>query len=213
VVLPFLLYLVSTAMSILMLYQAAQPGATVWTKTATNYGILFWSMSSAVNIFASILIIARIQALKNQLTSVMGPEHAKTYTSISAMFVESAALYAIVSVIFVGTFARNNWFQNIVVPVLGQITCIAPLLIILRVAYGRAYTANTLPMTTGIEWGSDARSAASDVDSMENRDVLPAPINVRTRGGILRSGGGTATVTSSKKTTSLSKSSIGDLKA
>ncbi|TFK51122.1 hypothetical protein OE88DRAFT_1595175, partial [Heliocybe sulcata] len=145
---PFLLYLPSTATSIVMLYQASRPESNVWAQSAANYGILFWSLSSTLNILASILIVGRIYFLKKQLNNALGADHAQAYTSASAMFLESAALYAITSIVFVGTYARNNWFQNIVVPVLGQITCIAPLLIILRVAYGRAYTFNTVQTST-----------------------------------------------------------------
>lgn len=169
---PFLLFLASTAMSVLMLYEISLPQSNPWLQTAANYGILFWSLSSALNVLASLLIVARIHAYRSELQGALGPEHARPYTSASAMFLESAATYAIASIIFIGTYATNNWFQNIVVPVLGQITCIAPLLIILRVAYGRAYTFRTVSTSTRIEWGS-APPASSQSEATSAR-AFPA---------------------------------------
>ncbi|EPQ55043.1 hypothetical protein GLOTRDRAFT_129343 [Gloeophyllum trabeum ATCC 11539] len=168
--LPFLLFLASTGKS--PLPPNPPPLTAHRSDTAANYGILFWSLSSALNVLASLLIVARIHAYRSELQGALGAEHARPYTSASAMFLESAATYAIASIIFIGTYATNNWFQNIVVPVLGQITCIAPLLIILRVAYGRAYTFRTVSTSTRIEWGS-APPASSQSEAASAR-AFPA---------------------------------------
>lgn len=202
-VLPFLLYLPSTATSIIMLYQASRPQSNVWAQTAANYGIIFWSLSSTLNVLASILIVGRIYFLKKQLNDTLGPDHAKAYTSASAMFLESAALYAITSIIFVGTYARDNWFQNIIVPVLGQITCIAPLLIILRVAYGRAYTFKTMLTSTRIDWGTMSTLDPSSTEDSPNDARRLAPVTIPASGLHLRSNAGSTTLADSTKDTTV----------
>ena len=52
-------------------------------------------------------------------------------------------LYAVTSVIFIVTYAPKSNVQNLVLPVLSQVVCISPKFIILRVAIGRAVTADT----------------------------------------------------------------------
>ena len=70
-------------------------------------------------------------------------EHAATYMSIVSMLIESFMLYAVTGVIFVVTYTLKSNVQNLVLPVLSQVVCISPELIILRVAMGRAVTAET----------------------------------------------------------------------
>ncbi|KAF7290731.1 hypothetical protein MIND_01313800 [Mycena indigotica] len=92
----------------------------------------------------------------------MGEEHAyaRRYVGIAAMLIESAALYAIWSLMFLICYARNTPLQNILLSSLGQVQArlqtfiqlilshnpeqgIAPLLILFRVAQGSAWTQDT----------------------------------------------------------------------
>ena len=68
--------------------------------------------------------------------------------SIASMLVESAMLYAVTGLIFIITYAINSNVQNLVLPVLSQMVCISPELIILRVAMGRAVSASTYVQRT-----------------------------------------------------------------
>jgi hypothetical protein len=51
----------------------------------------------------------------------MGVQNSGQYVSIVAMLIESAALYAVWSTVFLICYARNTPFQNILLPPLGQV--------------------------------------------------------------------------------------------
>ncbi|TDL29997.1 hypothetical protein BD410DRAFT_703038, partial [Rickenella mellea] len=142
-VIPVLAYLGSTAMSILTIFQSAQPGASLWSHTTISFAVPYWSLSLSLNLLVTLMIATRLLMMRNKIIAVLGPEHSKTYTSVAAMMVESAAPYSITGLIFIICYARASNVQNLVLPVLGQIMCISPELIMLRVALGRAWTRDT----------------------------------------------------------------------
>ncbi|KZV78030.1 hypothetical protein EXIGLDRAFT_692990 [Exidia glandulosa HHB12029] len=80
------------------------------------------------------------------------------------MLVESAALYSAFSLIFIVAYGRNSPVQNLFLPPLAQIQCIAPLLILLRVAYGRAYNGSmsTAAKSTSIGFARAKRPGKSE---------------------------------------------------
>ncbi|TDL25367.1 hypothetical protein BD410DRAFT_717805 [Rickenella mellea] len=149
VVIPILGYLGSTALSILTLFQSARPGANLWTHTTTIFAIPYWSLSLSVNLLVTLMIVLRIILWRNKVKKTLGPEHSRTYTSVAAMLIESAAPYSVVGLIYIICYARTSNFQHLVLPVLAQIMCISPELIILRVSLGRAWSKNTTSILIG----------------------------------------------------------------
>ena len=61
---------------------------------------VFWALSIALNILLTSLIAGRILYLKGIIRKAVGPYHAKVYTSIAAIIVESAALYTTFSMLY-----------------------------------------------------------------------------------------------------------------
>lgn len=51
----------------------------------------------------------------------LGEEHGQMYTSISAMLIESAALYSAWGLIYLVTYARHDTFSTLLLPGLGQV--------------------------------------------------------------------------------------------
>ncbi|TFK53104.1 hypothetical protein OE88DRAFT_1793238 [Heliocybe sulcata] len=135
---PILVFIATTIFSVLACVEAALPGNSLWSKVTVGFAIPYWSLSIVLNVMVTVLIIARILMVRRGFQATGGVAQGK-YSSITAMLVESAALYSITSLVFIITYARNSNVQNIVLPILSQVMCIAPLLIIIRVAYGRAY--------------------------------------------------------------------------
>lgn len=136
-----------SGMGVLLLFQLTQPFANLWTKTTLNFGIPYWSISAGLNILVTSLIVARLFAIRRRTKAVLSASHSKTYTSIAAMLVESAALYSVTALIFIVTYARNSNVQNLILPLLGQVQAISPLLIMWRVARGQAISRDSLPST------------------------------------------------------------------
>ncbi|KZV92734.1 hypothetical protein EXIGLDRAFT_577114, partial [Exidia glandulosa HHB12029] len=140
---PVLMFLGTFVCGIFVMVQTSQPGANLWTRVTVNFLIPYFSLSIALNIIVTLMIVGYLFSHRRSIEASIGKQHAKQYTSVIAMVTESAALYSVFSIIFIIAYGRNDPAQNLFLPALGQVQCIAPLLILLRVAYGRAYTEAT----------------------------------------------------------------------
>jgi len=149
IVVPVLGFLASTAFSILTLFQAERPGANLWTHTTVQFAVPYWSMTIAINATMTLAIAYRLLSMRRRVTSTLGAEHGGMYTSVAAMIVESAAIYSVTGLVFIICYARHSNVQNLVLPILDQVVCIAPELILLRVALGRAWTKKTSSTVLG----------------------------------------------------------------
>jgi len=152
---PVLMYAGSISMSVALLVAMTRPGASFWTAIAVRFGIAYWSLSVSLNIILTLTIAGRLLRVRKMIKDSLGDEHSRSYTSVTAMLVESAALYSIWGLVFIISYARNSAFQNLVLPPLGQVQGIAPLLIILRVARGHAWSRETMSRVTDRKWPQD----------------------------------------------------------
>ncbi|GJJ06896.1 hypothetical protein Clacol_001092 [Clathrus columnatus] len=138
-------------MSCLLLAQIELPSVGFFASTSINFALTYWSISIATTLLLTVLIVGRLLIMRYRLRKVMSTDdRSSPYTSLSAMLIESAFIYAVTALIFIITFAKNNPVQNLVLPVLGQVQSISPLLITLRIAQGRAWTRDTFK-TRGAE--------------------------------------------------------------
>lgn len=113
-------------MSILTLYQASRPEASLWTHTTVQFTLPYFTISISLNIILTLLLVGRLLHMSHKARTSLGKQHAATYISVAAMLIESAAPYAIVGLIFIISYARNSYVQNLVLPVLSQIMVRAP---------------------------------------------------------------------------------------
>ncbi|KAF7305433.1 hypothetical protein HMN09_00795900 [Mycena chlorophos] len=149
-VFPACMFLGIITCSILLVVSLFLIANPFWAMNTTHFAIGYWSLSISLNIILTSGIILRIWAAGRRIQAAMGQEHGQRFVSIAAMLIESAALYAIWSLVFLICYARGTPLANILLSGLGQIQGIAPLLILFRVAQGSAWTqdtANTGPMT------------------------------------------------------------------
>ncbi|KAF8870731.1 hypothetical protein BD779DRAFT_1454904 [Infundibulicybe gibba] len=139
VVLPSVFYFVTIILAILRVVQIPLKdfGGMI------NLGIITWSSLMALNVYLSAMIALRIITMRRTVINLLGPEHAGMYTGAAAFVIESAMPFMIVSIILLALFGGNNTSQNLFVPLLVQIECIAPLLIILRIFRNQAWSRNT----------------------------------------------------------------------
>lgn len=151
-----------SASSIALLYLEGRSDIGFWSPKTVQFGIAYWTLSISLNIILTLMIVARLAYQKRRLTKAMGNSHGQIYVSISAMLVESAAIYSICGLIYLIAYARNDPFNYVVLPPQGQlqvrrldppsvIICatdfrcqgVSSLLIILRVGSGQAWSRNT----------------------------------------------------------------------
>ncbi|KZV91467.1 hypothetical protein EXIGLDRAFT_588119, partial [Exidia glandulosa HHB12029] len=114
---------------------------TIYAELTRQMVIAHFSISIAFGIIVTGAIVSRLLVMRRRLGQSTSSAHSQTYLSVSALLVESAALYAVFGVLFLISLAVQSPVQNLILPAFGQILGIAPLLIILRVALGRAFNA------------------------------------------------------------------------
>jgi len=133
--LPVCTYILAIVSGILVLVK-------IWKSPTFLQAIsnVTYSSSVALNVLVTLLIVWRLMDTRRTLKQALGAEHAKAYTSIAAMLIESAALYSGVGIIRIVAYARKSDVQNLVLPCLEAAQGIAPMLIILRVVQGREWS-------------------------------------------------------------------------
>ncbi|KZV99267.1 hypothetical protein EXIGLDRAFT_250542 [Exidia glandulosa HHB12029] len=121
IIFPAFMFLGTVVCGIIALFQASQPGANLWTRVTVNFLIPYFSLSIALNIIVTLMIVGYLLGHRRSIQATIGKQHAKQYTSIIAMVTESAALYSAFSLIFIIAYGRNDPAQNLFLPVLGQV--------------------------------------------------------------------------------------------
>ncbi|KAJ3567409.1 hypothetical protein NP233_g6390 [Leucocoprinus birnbaumii] len=124
------------ALSLVLIKLLCLPGITLWSEISIKFAIPYWAVSISLNVIITACISLKLLYLR-KISLGLGAE----YVSVTAMLVESAALYTSNGLIFVISYAFSSPIQHIALPLLGQMQTIAPLLIILRVLQGRACAA------------------------------------------------------------------------
>ncbi|KAF7290742.1 hypothetical protein MIND_01314900 [Mycena indigotica] len=158
---PALMLLGSVISSLALIVTSFQLENSFWAARSVQFGTAYWSLSISLNILLTLLIVGRILVLRKRVKGTLGAQHAQQYFSSAAMIIESASLYAVVGLIFIVTYARSSSVQNLVFPILGQVQAIAPMLILSRVAQGRAWSQSTIQATTVLSVNANGGSATN----------------------------------------------------
>ncbi|EMD34971.1 hypothetical protein CERSUDRAFT_124979 [Gelatoporia subvermispora B] len=143
-VIPVCMWLASAAMSALFTTQAALPNSSIWANGTRNFAVPFWSLSMSLNILLTILLAIKLLYMRRIIVATIGPQHGKMYTDITAMIIECALPYALVSLVFIVLYGIGNTAETLFLPLLAQVECITPMLVLLRVARGRAWSHDTI---------------------------------------------------------------------
>ncbi|KAH0831246.1 hypothetical protein J3R83DRAFT_13860 [Lanmaoa asiatica] len=165
---PLWVFAVTGSLWVIIVSQPAQ-SATGWMSFSFLFPYL--SVSLAINIFICILTVLRLLYHRACISRVLGPGYGMLYTSFAAMIVESAAVYAICSLLYLVPYAINSPLANAFMQILGEAQVIAPLLIIYRVSEGKAWTRE---MAT--------RLATPGSQAMHRLSTQPTPTSSRPRG-------------------------------
>lgn len=121
------------------------------------------------------------------------------------MLVESAAVYSIFGIIFIGTYFRRSPAGNLVLPFLGNLEGICPIMIIYRVAIGRGWTHKTLRQVNS--------TVVSELRFNENTKYTSSSPGETENIGALRLGNLSGAGTDLGSTTYASTGGVGDLEA
>ncbi|KAF7328676.1 hypothetical protein MSAN_02469200 [Mycena sanguinolenta] len=169
VVIPALAFLTSLIMSAILIAVLCRPGNTFWTALSVKLAIPYWAISISMTVILTALIAGRLLFMRYRFKKLVGASSSMPYLTVTAMLVESAAIYSINGIIFLVAYGLNDPTQNLWLTLLGQTQSIAPLLIILRVARGQAFTGATVDQLTSMRFG---RSQATHTTNDGSTTVL-----------------------------------------
>jgi len=167
ILVPGLWLIASTVLSFILVAEAATPNGP-WTF---DFALVYFPLSMSLNIFLALLTAGKLLWARYKLRGALGSQHTKTYSSIASMIVESSALYSITSLVYIILYATNNPAANEVLSLLGEVMCISPVLIILRVAYGQGITRATVQETSTAMHFSSTRSGPGAVNVKMTTDT------------------------------------------
>ncbi|KAJ7245642.1 hypothetical protein B0H12DRAFT_782874 [Mycena haematopus] len=136
---PALFFIACIVLSVMTVIQMALPSVAL-----PPLSLAVWIVLMLLPIWLTLLIAGRILYHRQTMRDALGPEYARNYAGISAIVVESALPFTIISIILLGLFGDKNTAQNLFVPLMVQFECIAPEMIVLRVVMGRAWTKDTM---------------------------------------------------------------------
>ncbi|KAJ7771054.1 hypothetical protein DFH07DRAFT_804692 [Mycena maculata] len=165
---PLATYIGALATGIGLLVEISKPGAAFGQTALINFGTPFLSLSVTTNVLSTILIAGRLTHHRRAIHRIH--QNGQGHSTVSAIFAESAALYAIVALVYIPLFARNLTLQYPFSALMGAVTSIAPTLIILRMAGGTAVTRewSDIPLNALADFPSSQReSHAASMDKSQ----------------------------------------------
>ena len=111
------------AMGIVTIYYASQPNSHLLRGTTINFGLPYFTISVGLNVILTLMISVRLILHCRNIQGSMGstPGGSSLYRTIIAMLIESSALYAIASLLFIGPYATSNSASDIFLPILAEV--------------------------------------------------------------------------------------------
>ncbi|TCD70268.1 hypothetical protein EIP91_004169 [Steccherinum ochraceum] len=167
---PALATLASFAMGTLWTLQSSQPTLSMYSALPMAYGTSYYTISVSINIILTILIITRLLIYRRGIMQSLPADFASQYVSLTAIVVESAALYSVFAIMFLITYAMNDPTNQVFLGFASACQQIATYLIIYRVAEGKAF-------------GTDPMSGATltTVVDINGRGMLTSAFGVTSR--------------------------------
>jgi len=152
--------------------QSSQPGLSLYNALPIAHGTSYHAISLGINIILTILIIIRLLTFRSQILAAHPAEHGKNYVLITAIIIESAALYSLFAVLFFITYALNNPLNQIILGVASTAQQIATYLIIHRLAEGRTWGSNTLAPNAMLPITGFGAPDKATITQLSNFDTL-----------------------------------------
>ncbi|KAL0059241.1 hypothetical protein AAF712_014019 [Marasmius tenuissimus] len=175
-VFPMIMFGGSISMGVITLYKSSSPGSNLWSEITVDFALPYFTISVALNVLLTLIICFRL-LWHSRLYNLAASPSKGSYRRIVAMLVESCALYALFSVLFIGTYASGNYMSNFFLPVLSQVQIISPFLIIMRVAHRRSVTDN-VQGSSGTYRGGGSSGFQTTLQAA-SRTTNPTPITTQ----------------------------------
>lgn len=117
-------------MGTLWTLQSSQPGLSLYSKSPQAYGTSYYAISLGVNVILTILITIRLFMYRRMILDVLPEEHARYYVSLATIMVESAALYSVLALVSIITYAINNPLNQVFLSAASPAQVCAPIVLL-----------------------------------------------------------------------------------
>ncbi|KAI0631490.1 hypothetical protein C8Q77DRAFT_1074562 [Trametes polyzona] len=155
------------AAGLAQLVESGRPHANYFAGLAHQLGVAYTSCVISLNVLTSSLICGKIVRDSRRSAAAAGVAISPECVTVTATVVESAALYSLTGIAYVVSFAMNSQTSVFFLSIYVMMTCIAPQMMLLRVASGRALS-HAHPSTqtgTGIVFGPGASQSSTGTGS------------------------------------------------
>jgi len=167
-------------LTILILLGAASLGFCTYFLINTNGELLemITIITTIINIIAAILIAARVLYFQRYIKAAANSERNSQYTTIIVICIESAALIILFSILYIVLVIIQSPVSFIFMQDLVHINVISPLLIVYRVALGKALTCSSKgpedePAVSALHFTSARNtSSVNPVFGLEQRSLV-----------------------------------------
>ena len=111
------------AMGVMLLYQSSQPRSSIWNAVVVSFSLPYFSLSIALNTLLTLMIVIRLILHSRNIQAVMGVPVGTggLYKAIITMLIESSALYAVNSLLFIVPWATGNRSSDFFLSTLAEI--------------------------------------------------------------------------------------------
>ena len=108
-------------MGIFFIYKTSQP-SSLSEGLASSFGVPYFSISISLNILLTLMIVGRLIRHNRNIRQAMGTSTGVTglYNAVVTMLIESSALYAVSSILFIAPWAVGSWVADIFLPILAN---------------------------------------------------------------------------------------------
>ncbi|KAF4562949.1 hypothetical protein EYR40_007338 [Pleurotus pulmonarius] len=139
----------SIPMQVLTVANIIQSAHTYIGTWGPNLGIACWATSMTLNMLLTTLLAAKLLYHRRRLLANGLVDASSAYLGAASMLIETAFPVALISCIFIILYARQNTAENLFIPLIAQVYCIAPQLIIIQVYRGHAWSGATVTLAQG----------------------------------------------------------------
>ncbi|KAI0646162.1 hypothetical protein C8Q79DRAFT_1000581 [Trametes meyenii] len=146
-ILPALVWVMSLAFGIGLLYGSGRPNGNYFAGIATLFVTAYTASTFAFNVLVTVLIAGRIVFVGHRLRLGGASADVRVYTGAVAIVVESALPFTVFSAVYLVTYALGSAVAA-AFSFYAMFTCISPLLITLRVLSRRAWTRDSSTLFT-----------------------------------------------------------------
>lgn len=141
------IFMTSLLLTMIALSIGVLAGASGAVFYNINTQLAYLCVEVGMTVAYTLLVSWRLLKFRRGLEGFVGSEHLRTYNAAVTMVVESAAMYSVLGVIFIISYALHSNISNLVLLSISHVQASSQLIIIIRVAQGRAVGMHTLPET------------------------------------------------------------------